>query len=435
MIILRMDSIIIYLYQVVIYSRYAHLFLDIIQYIGYFNLRLSALQKQVQSTCIPERDITVISATLGEEEGYAVTLQSWLKCNPRAINIVTLEKALPRMKDLLEGIIKDDRVRLHAVERADIRLQLLKGISETFTKFVVLVDDDSRWSTETLNRLALAFQDPCVGGVNTMQYVRSRLGHRNSKGLTVWESYGALNLIRRNILHSAVAYFHSGQVLNLSGRTVAYRTEILQDEAFKHEFVNDYWKGKYLLRTGDDSFITSWIVNRGWNTAFMNQPDAVIITTVNDDITYLNQVTRWSRDTARHYLRDLVAALRTRNYYLYVRSVLNWVCNYTTDFLVLWELGFLIVVSGLEWWNITNTTQLGMTSMGQLCAQHFVISSSFTIFEHAPFFMEWSHLKHMPGTIGYMYIHAFIVGYAWCTLHKTVWGSRSGVDDHKWRVD
>jgi cellulose synthase/poly-beta-1,6-N-acetylglucosamine synthase-like glycosyltransferase len=260
------------------------------------------------------------------------------------------------MKALLETTIKDDRVKVHAVERADIRQQLLKGISETSTKLVVLVDDDSRWSTQTLNSVASAFNDPSVGGVNTMQYVRPRL----DQGLTVWESCGALNLVRRNILHSAVAFFHKGQVLNLSGRTVAYRTEILQDDAFKHAFVNDYWKGKHLLRTGDDSFITSWIVNRGWNTAFMNQADAVIITTVNDDITYLNQVMRWSRDTARHYLRDLVAAMGSRNYDLCVRSVLNWVCNYTTDFLILWELGFLIMVSVLGWLNF-DTTQLGMT--------------------------------------------------------------------------
>lgn len=294
---------------------------------------------------------------MGEEEGYATTLRSWLGCNPKAINIVTLKKAQPQIKALLETTIKDDRVRLYTVERADIRHQLLKGIAETSTKVVVLVDDDSRWSTKTLNSVASAFDDPSVGGVNTMQYVRPRLDPR----LNVWESCGALNLVRRNILHSAVAYFHNGQVLNLSGRTVAYRTHILQDDEFTHKFVNDYWKGKYLLRTGDDSFITSWIVNRGWNTAFMNQSDAVIVTTVNDDITYLNQVMRWSRDTARHYLRDLVTAIKVTNYDLCVRNVLNWVCNYTTDLLVLWELGFLTIVSVLGWLSIIDNTQLGTT--------------------------------------------------------------------------
>lgn len=331
--------------------------LDIIQYIGYFSLKSPTLQIQEQQGYIPQRDITVISATLGEEEGYATTLRSWLRCNPKAINIVTLKKVQPRIESLLETTIKDDRVKLYTVDRADIRHQLLKGISETSTKLVVLVDDDSRWSAQILKSVASAFNDPSVGGVNTMQYVRPRL----NPGLNVWESCGALNLVRRNILHSAVACFHNGQVLNLSGRTVAYRTHILQDDAFKNAFVNDYWKGKFLLRTGDDSFITSWIINRGWNTAFMNHADAVIVTTVNDDMTYLNQVMRWSRDTARHYLRDLIAAIKARNYDLCVRSVLNWVCNYTTDFLVLSELGFLSIISVLGWSSIVDNPHLGAT--------------------------------------------------------------------------
>lgn len=426
-----MDVISISIHQLVLYSRYAHLILDIIQYVGYFSLQSYVVQKQEQQEYVPQRDITVISATLGEEKGYVTTLRSWLKCNPKAINIVTLKKALPRMKVLLDTTIKDDRVKLFTVDRADIRQQLLKGIAETSTKILVLVDDDSRWSAQTLSSVASAFNDPSVGGVNTMQYVRPRLDPE----LNVWESCGALNLVRRNILHSAVAFFHSGQVLNLSGRTVAYRTHILQDDEFKHTFVNDYWKGKYLLRTGDDSFITSWIVNREWNTAFINQANAVIVTTVNDDLTYLNQVMRWSRDTARHYWRDLVAAIKSRKYDLFVRSVLNWVCNYTTDFLVLWELGLLTIVSVLRWSSIIKNSQLGTTSTGQLWIQHFLVSSAFTIFEHAPFFTKWSHLKFVPSAIGYMYTHAFIVGYAWCTLHKTVWGSRSGVDDVKERVD
>lgn len=328
--------------------------LDIIQYIGYFSLKPSVFQKQEQQEYIPQKDITVISATLGDEEGYATTLRSWLRCDPKAINIVTLKKAEPRIGALLETTIRDDRVKLYTVDHADIRHQLLKGISEASTKLVILADDDSRWSAQTLKSVASAFNDPSVGGVNTMQYVRPRLNQK----LNVWESCGALNLIRRNILHSAVAFIHNGQVLNLSGRTVAYRTHILQDDAFKNAFVNDYWKGKFLLRTGDDSFITSWIVNRGWNTAFMNQGDAVIVTTVNDDITYLNQVMRWSRDTARHYLRDLIAAFTNSNYDLCFRSGLNWVCNYTTDFLVLSELGLLIIVSVFGWLGIIDNSQL-----------------------------------------------------------------------------
>jgi cellulose synthase/poly-beta-1,6-N-acetylglucosamine synthase-like glycosyltransferase len=317
-------------------SRYIHLLLDISQYVGYLKLRFPIPSGPPP---MPHSDVTAISATLGEEENYAETLQSWLKCNPRAINIVTVERAASRMKELVKNI-DDNRIVLHVVEKPDIRKQLVKGIQNTTTKLVVLVDDDSQWSPQTLTHLSSAFENPSVGGANTMQYVRPR-----SKCLTIWESFGALNLVRRNILHSAVAYFNNGQVLNLSGRTAAYRTEILKDDVFIRAFLNDYWRGKYLIRTGDDSFITSWITHRGWNTAFLNQPNSVIITTVNDDATYLNQVLRWSRDTARHYIRDLGFAFKTSEPRFYIRSILNWTSNYTTDFLVFAELVFLCIVT------------------------------------------------------------------------------------------
>jgi len=316
-------------------SRYIHLILDLVQYFGY--LRLKALVSSNPSLT-PEKDITVISSTLGEEENYIETVRTWLRCDPKTINIITVERAVKRMKTLIETL-NDNRIKLYIVEKPDIRRQLTLGIQNTATEVVVLVDDDSQWSPQTLRYLASAFSDPSVGGANTMQYVRPHLDC-----LSTWESFGALNLVRRNILHSAVAYFNHGQVLNLSGRTVAYRTSILNNDEFFYVLLNDYWRGRFRITTGDDSFITSWIVNRGWETVFLKQRDAVILTNVNDNWTYLRQVLRWSRDTARHYLRDLGSALKTGRRRLYIRSFLNWISNYTTDFLVLTELTFLFVL-------------------------------------------------------------------------------------------
>jgi cellulose synthase/poly-beta-1,6-N-acetylglucosamine synthase-like glycosyltransferase len=298
---------------------------------------------------MPENDVTVISATLGDEKNYVNTVRSWLKCNPKAINIVTVEKAVSRVKALVKKI-DDNRVTLYAVESPDIRRQLTVGIQHTFTKLVVLVDDDSKWSPQTLSYLTSAFAESSIGGANTMQYVRPR-----SKDFTMWESFGALNLVRRNILHSALAYFNNGQVLNLSGRTVAYRTSIIKNDEFFHAFLNDFWRGRHLIRTGDDSFITSWIIRHGWDTAFLNQPNSAIFTTVNDDLTYLKQVLRWSRDTARHYLRDLGFAFKANERRFYTRSFLNWISNYATDFAVLGELHFLFAVFILKFCGLQST--------------------------------------------------------------------------------
>ena len=310
--------------------------MDLFQYIGYLGLRIPISSNQLLT---PHEDVTIISATLGEEDDYLDTVATWLIVKPKAIIIVTVDAAVSRITDVISKL-GDERILLFTVTKPDIRKQLTKGIQNTTTKLIVLVDDDSRWSPQTLRYLISAFQNPFVGGVNTAQTVRPR-----STRFTLWESFGALNLVRRNILHSTVAYFNKGQVLNLSGRTVAYRTAILKNNEFYEAFLNDYWRGKHLIKTGDDSFITSWIVRRGWDTVFLNQPDGAIVTTVNHDVTYLKQVLRWSRDTGRHYWRDLLFAVRTCQPRLCIRSFLNCICNYTTDFSVVGELGFLIVLS------------------------------------------------------------------------------------------
>ena len=85
----------------------------------------------------------------------------------------------------------------------------------------------------------------------TMQKVRPVNGVR----FTVWESVGALNLVRRNIIHSSLAYWNNGQVLNLSGRLYIYKTKISENDEFYHVLKNDLWLDKYPIRTGDDSFM------------------------------------------------------------------------------------------------------------------------------------------------------------------------------------
>lgn len=316
--------------------RYLRFVLDLVQYIGFLGLCTSLTNPTLPSS----QDVAVISATLGAEKGYSNVVRSWLRCAPKAIIVVTVSSGAKRMKQVLTDI-NDDRILLHVIDKPDIRKQLLKGIQHATISLLVLVDDDSTWSPNTLSALTSAFTDPTVGGANTAQFVRPR----SPPTFTTWESFGALNLIRRNILHAALAYFNSGQVLNLSGRTVAYRAHILQTPEFAEAFLHDRWRGKYPIRTGDDSFITSWIVQRGWKTAFLNNRDAAIITTVNDDRAYLKQVLRWSRDSARHYLRDAQFAVKSGKRDLWIHVCLKWTTNYSTDFAILGEVLYLSAIS------------------------------------------------------------------------------------------
>ena len=239
--------------------------------------------------------------------------------------------------------VADPRIHVCSIDSVpgvNWRPGAIEGIRRTKTPYLIFVDDDVAWGAQTLEYMAYAFANPDVGGVNTMQEV-----HPNSLRFTTWETFGALNLVRRNILHSFLAYFRDGDVLNISGRTAAYRTKILQREDFYFALMNEYWRGRYRIITGDDNFLTSWIVRQGWKTRFMNQKEAVITTSMNDDASYLKQLMRWSRDTARSYLRDFRFAIKTRRMSLLIYCVFKTAANYTSDLAVVVEILILLIIT------------------------------------------------------------------------------------------
>lgn len=75
--------------------------------------------------------------------------------------------------------------------------------------------------SEDVGILVAGFEDPEVAGVSVCQKVQASTNQNDN--LTVWESFGALDLVSRNILHCSLAYFNDGQAMNLSGKTVAHR--------------------------------------------------------------------------------------------------------------------------------------------------------------------------------------------------------------------
>lgn len=277
--------------------------------------------------------------TLGTEPVYETTVRCWLQANIGRVNIVTVENAVPRVKKTLDRI-GDKRLTLLWVDKPSTRHQLCEGIRHVQTPFWVLTDDRSFWPPDTLKHLTSAFADPSVGGAMTMQKVRPVNGVR----FTVWESFGALNLVRRNIIHASLAYWNNGQVLNLSGRLSAYRTEIFQNNGFYHALKNELWLNKYPIRTGDDSFMYNWILQRGWRTSFQNDVGVTITTGVSHNSLYIRQLLRWSRDVARHTFIDFVFALNTRNFTALYRSLLNILTNYFSDIALLVELLFIMCV-------------------------------------------------------------------------------------------
>lgn len=249
-------------------------------------------------TYIASEDVTIIVPTIDAGEEFKEAANSWLVGKPKEILIITEEKMLGPLQDLANQV-DPERIRVLTVPFANKRLQMSHGIKNTTTDIIVFADDDAIWPPTLLPYVLACFEDQKVGGVGTSQRVQA-VGSR----MTVWEVLAAFRLTIRNIEIASSTHIDGGLPC-LSGRTAAYRTVILKDPDFLHGFTHDYWLGKYQLNSGDDKFLTRWMVSHGWSTYVQCCKEAELLSTMKPNWRFLKQVLRWTRNTWRSDLRSL----------------------------------------------------------------------------------------------------------------------------------
>ena len=250
--------------------------------------------------------MTVILPTLdGEGEELEATIQSILKNEPYELILVTVEDALPNAEKTIKEMpaAHHKKLRCLAVGAANKRRQMARAIPEVTTKIIVFADDDVSWPRRTLHWMLAPFENEKFGGVVTCQ--RLRRPENPTMTQRLWNFLGALYLERRNFDCAATTAMDGG-VPCLSGRTVAYRTKIMQDDAFMSGFTNEkWWFGQYQLNADDDNFLTRWMVSHGWETYMQYHPECEVETTLEDNVKFLSQCLRWARSNWRSNLTSM----------------------------------------------------------------------------------------------------------------------------------
>ena len=270
----------------------------------WFGIRLAAMAAYSpiplpeHPTYIASEDVTIIVPTIDAGEEFKEAAHSWLVGKPKEIIIITEERMLGPLQELADAV-DPQRIRVLTVPFANKRLQMSHGIRNTTTDIIVFADDDAIWPPTLLPSVLACFEDQQVGGVGTSQRVQP-VGNK----MTVWEVLAAFRLTIRNIEISASTHIDGG-VPCLSGRTAAYRTVILKDPEFLHGFTNDLWLGKYHLNSGDDKFLTRWMVSHGWNTYIQCCKEAELLSTMKPNWRFIKQVLRWTRNTWRSDFRSI----------------------------------------------------------------------------------------------------------------------------------
>lgn len=246
-------------------------------------------------------DVTIVIPTLdGDNPALREMIVTLLRCHPFEIILVTINSNYKRAM-ILADEMASKKVKVYSIPQANKRLQLCRGIPEVRTEITVLADDDVLWPETILEWILAPFEDPKMGGVGTCQ--RLQRAEKPTFSQRFWNFLGAMYLERRNFDISACTNLDGGLPC-LSGRTVAYRTHILQDEDFQHEFTHETWR-TFQLNADDDNFMTRWMVSYGWKTYVQYHKQAEVTTTLEDNPRFLKQCLRWSRSNWRSNLTSM----------------------------------------------------------------------------------------------------------------------------------
>ena len=128
--------------------------------------------------------------------------------------------------------------------------------------------------------------------------------------LTTWEVAG-IRLLSNAVAAQALRFAADGGVTCLVGRTSLVRAEILKAQEFQDAITNEKWVG-VALNSGDDAFITRWLLENDWKFSIQNAPEAAVVTAIMDDSKLVKQLLRWRRNEVKGAYHTLFGKVGTR---------------------------------------------------------------------------------------------------------------------------
>ncbi|PVI08342.1 glycosyltransferase family 2 protein [Periconia macrospinosa] len=382
----------------------------------------------VEEPTITSEDMTVIIPTVAEDiQQLKETVQTAYRLEPFELLLVTPDSRVKRVYQMVEELGCPKKLQVLSVSQANKRRQLSRAIPEVRTKITLLLDDDV-WLPEKFTKWMLApFEDPRVGGVGTNQQLR-RLDRSN-----IWEFLGAIYLVRRNFDCTACNWIDGGLPC-LSGRAVAYRSEILQDPNFTYGFTHETWGSDHFLNADDDNFITRWLFSHDWKIQLQNHRECEVETTLENDSKYLRQCLRWVRSNWRSNLTSLSELHMWLNYpwslyAVFQTTITQWaflidcvllVCFY----FALSDAGYYAAKDAGDEESRSQTWQ--RTLLWAWFAGHWLFSKTIKLVPHL--LRNPGDVRFVPVSVLFGYFHNLIKMYGCITVTETTWGTREGAD-------
>ncbi|MCJ1253612.1 hypothetical protein MMC24_001424 [Lignoscripta atroalba] len=346
---------------------------------------------------LTSQDVTVVIPSLeGDGPELWDSIRSILATKPFEVILVTIDAHLERAKLMVKSMATP-KIRVLSVAHPNKRRQMVRAIPEVRTDITIFADDDVTWPAKLLPWMLAPLENEAYGGVGTNQRLRRADGPTFRQ--RVWGYLGALYLERRNFDCAACMYMDGGLPC-LSGRTVAYRTKILSDDAFIYGFTHEEWLGQYQLNADDDNFITRWLVSHGQKIWFQYHKEAEVQTTLEDNPRFLKQCLRWKQPWS--------------TYAVHLTTLSHWA--------LLWDcLLVYCCFESTKCWSPRSSALALAALLSWMFISKFIKLVGHYIRYPVDFLL-------LPVSILFGYLHGLIKVYAMFTLNVTAWGSREGAD-------
>ena len=218
-------------------------------------------------------------------------LRTWLRESPTEIILVVDDRDALLLDRLAE--LNFPGVQVLEWRHTGKRGALGAGVRAATGEVVIFADSDTEWRPGLLANIVMPFVDRKVGGVGSRQHVY--LPESN-----VWRRV-AYWMLNSRYLDYVPAMSRRGGVACLSGRTAAYRREVIRPllPALEHEM----FLGRQCV-AGDDGRLTWLVLAAGFQTVHQDtaQADSMFPSQVR---AFIKQRVRWSRNSYRCYLTAL----------------------------------------------------------------------------------------------------------------------------------
>ncbi|PQE03187.1 glycosyltransferase family 2 protein [Rutstroemia sp. NJR-2017a BBW] len=362
------------------------------------------------------KDVTVIIPTIHNNfEELKDSLQSILTCQPHELILVTTADKYQKLLHFTKSLEAPNISVFHA-PIANKRIQVCEVIPKVKTRIIVMADDDVTWPKTILPWLLAPFENARIGAVGPCQRVQRVRNGTFAERAFNW--LGAAYIERRNFEISATHGIDGGTSC-MSGRTCAFRSEILQSPLFLDGFKTERW-GQYQLNADDDNFVTRWLVTNQWSTWIQYNRECEIETTLENNIKYLYQCSRWARSNWRSNYTSLVTER-------HVWRQQPW-CVYALHIATFTSLSFvfdpLIIFLSFK----ATASMSPDHQMTAIIAQLVFMFISKVVKLIGLFMREPKDIGFLPISILFGYFHGWIKLYALLTLRMTSWGSRADGD-------